>query len=102
MQKIHEYNHNDHEDFNSDDCINIKGPTRSSEVGDTNIDLMIVKYTADLFLEHDTRKSDAPVIKEFKMSPPSSIAKFDSFNSKVKVNNLFDVKSPKKQNNPTI
>lgn len=98
MQKIHEFNN---EDNYSDDCMHINGPARSSEVGESNIDLMIVKYTADLFLEQESRKSEPAVMKELKMSPPKS-SKFDSFNSKVKVNTLFDVGSPKKQKNPTV
>jgi len=94
MQRIHEdKNHHDHEPNNSDVGFNINGPARSSEISDSKIDLIIVKYTADLFLQQDLTKSDAPVIKEFNMSPPKN-SKFDSFNfnSKAKVTNLFEVK----------
>ena len=61
---------------------------------------MIVKYTTELFLEQDNRKSE-PIIKEFNHSPPKN-SKFGSFNynmPQTKINNLFDVQqSPNKKN----
>lgn len=92
MQRIHEYNQYENDDNNSDVGININGPTRSSEISESKIDMMIVKYTADLFLQQDQTKTDAPATKKvLNMSPPTN-SRFDSFNSKVKVNNLFDMR----------
>jgi hypothetical protein len=80
MQKMHEYNHQDHSDHNSDICFsNINTPSTNTQDLDSKIDGIIVKYTADLFIEQDINRKSDSVIKEFIHSPPKK-SKFESFN----------------------
>ena len=92
MQLMHEYNYQDQSENMSDGGSNYIIKNSKIKVEESKIDGMIVKYTTELFMEQDNRKSTEPVIKEFNYSPPKN-SKFDSFNSKLKpkINNLFDV-----------